>query len=516
MSFRYLLHVLLLHTLPFLGEVAVVQATQEHPAALRECIKAAVADYAFPDHPLYQLRKVQRWNLDIEVTPAVVTSPTTPAQIAAIVQCARHANLTVQPKSGGHSFANFGLGGVDGAVVVDLKHFQHFAMDPTTWHATLGAGTRLGDVTRQLHAAGGRAMAHGTCPAVGLGGHATIGGLGPTSRQFGTALDHVEAVTVVLANGTVARASATEHPDLFFALKGAGAGFGIVTEFTVRTEPAPARQVQYSFSLDWKHRVGNKGPYASLAEDFKAWQRMIADPALPRTLASQIVVNEVGMIVSGTFYGTREEWVALTRQHADFFQGHGEDYVVLDDWLGHAAHLADEAALLLGTGQPTPIFGKSLAFKNTTLLPDETIDQLFRYFDEVDHKGSPLWFAYFDLEGGAVNDVPRDATAYAHRDVLFYMQSYVIGLDGGRVSPTSKKFIRGIADTITRGMPGVDFGVYAGYVDPELEDAQHKYWGGNLKRLEEIKRKYDPSDVFSNPQSVRPAKNALGHDRDEL
>lgn len=97
----------------------------------------------------------------------------------------------------------------------------------------------LGDVTKTLHDAGGRAMSHGTCPVVGIGGHATIGGLGPTSRQFGSALDHVEEVTAVLANSTITTASWTQNPDLFFALKGAAASFGVITEFKVRTEPEP-------------------------------------------------------------------------------------------------------------------------------------------------------------------------------------------------------------------------------------------------------------------------------------
>jgi FAD/FMN-containing dehydrogenase len=89
-------------------------------------------------------------------------------------------------------------------------------MDNNTWFATFGSGTLLGDLTDRLYNNGGRAIAHGTCPQVGSGGHLTIGGLGPLSRQYGAALDHVEEVEVVTANGTITRASKTQNPDLFF------------------------------------------------------------------------------------------------------------------------------------------------------------------------------------------------------------------------------------------------------------------------------------------------------------
>lgn len=109
-----------------------------------------------------------------------------------------------------------GLGGESGALVIDLVNFKKFEMDQTTWRATVGAGTLLGDLTEKMHNAGKRAMAHGTCPQVGIGGHATIGGLGPSSRMWGSALDHVKEVQVVLANSTITRASDTVNKELFF------------------------------------------------------------------------------------------------------------------------------------------------------------------------------------------------------------------------------------------------------------------------------------------------------------
>lgn len=111
---------------------------------------------------------------------------------------------------------NHGIGGEDGALVVDLRNLQSFEMDNSTWHATVGAGTNLGDLDDRLHDAGGRAVAHGICPGVGIGGHATIGGLGPPSRMWGATLDHVVEVEVVTADGDIVKASEDENMDLFW------------------------------------------------------------------------------------------------------------------------------------------------------------------------------------------------------------------------------------------------------------------------------------------------------------
>jgi hypothetical protein len=377
-----------------------------------------------------------------------------------------------------------------------MKNFQQFDMDKSTWIATIGAGTLLDDVTKRLNNAGGRAIAHGICPQVGAGGHLTIGGFGPMSRMWGTALDHVIEVQVVLADSSIVRASATENPDVFFAIKGAAAGFGVVTEFKVRTHPTPGDAIRYSFSFE-------EGSFQSMAQTFKDWQSLISNPALSRKLYTQVTLFAAGMIISGTFFGSQEEFDSLKLQSV--FPKHQKSKVlVIKDWLGLVAHWTEDIGLHLVGGTPCAFYSKCLAFKPSDLMPSSCVDDLFNYLDTAD-KGTLLWFLNFELQGGETNEIPTNAAAYAHRDALYYMESF--GIDIGRVSHTTRNFVTGINDTITAQMPNTIFGSYPGYVDPELPNGQEAYWAPNLSKLERIKRAIDPKDVFHNPQSVRPAQS---------
>jgi hypothetical protein len=364
-------------------------------------------------------------------------------------------------------------------------------MDTNTWIATLGAGHLLGDVSDKLLAAGNRVMAHGTCPEVGIGGHATIGGLGPMSRMWGSALDHVIEAQVVLANSNIVTASATQYPDVFWAMKGAGASFGIVTQFKVNTHPSPGSAVEYSYTFSQR-------PFANLADRFKTWQRVIADPGLSRKFASQVVLSEVGMIISGTFFGSEQEFDALNLTSV-FPDASSNKVIVFNDWAGLLAHWAEDVALQLGGGISSPFYSKSLAFTPKDIIPDDGVDAFFQYLDKVD-KGTLIWFGIFDLEGGATNDVAPDATGYGHRDALFYFQSY--GIDIGKVSSTTRNFINGMNSVLQNSLSGHTLGAYAGYVDPALPNAQQAYWGSNLPKLMTIKKEIDPADTFHNPQSV--------------
>jgi FAD/FMN-containing dehydrogenase len=380
-----------------------------------------------------------------------------------------------------------------------MKHFQQFSMDESTWQATIGGGTLLGDVTKRLHENGNRAMAHGTCPQVGIGGHATIGGLGPSSRMWGSSLDHVEEVEVVLANSTIVRASEQENSDIFFAIKGAAAGFGIVTEFKVRTQAEPSEAVLYSYNIQG-------GNTAAKADAFKKWQKLITDPDLSRKFASQFILTEqFGAIITGTFFGSQEEYDSLNISSR--LPNEKKASIELKDWLGTVGHWAEDEALKIVGGIPSNFYAKSLAYTKDDVIPDQAIDDMFEHIDKAD-KGNALWFIIWDLEGGAINDVAPNATAYGHRNALFYHQAYAVNLLG-KIGDKTRDFLTGVNKVITDALPDHDEGAYAGYVDPALgENSASLYWGGNVERLENIKAAIDPDDVFSNPQSIKPAKKS--------
>jgi hypothetical protein len=369
-------------------------------------------------------------------------------------------------------------------------------MDRSTWEATVGGGTRLGDLDERLLAAGQRAIAHGTCLQVGVGGHATIGGLGPTSREWGMTLDHIREAEAVLANGTIITASETQNSDAFFALRGAGASFGIITQFKFRTQAAPGMAVRYRYTFAL-------GSTASRANLFKEWQTFISDPGLSRKFSTLLTIIKGSIIVSGTFYGTREEYDAFEIEHR--FPGFTQSSVIVfTDFLGLVANLAEDLVLGLVNDIPAYFYAKSLSFTNQTLIPSSGIDRLFEYLD-TERSGSLIWIIFCDLEAGFINDIPKNATAYAHRDALYWIQSYAVSL--GPVSQTTKNFLQGINNIIEGSLPGSAFGVYPGYVDPPLVGAREAYWGSNLPRLQRIKADIDPNDVFHNPQSVQPASD---------
>lgn len=158
---------------------------------------------------------VTSYNIRLQYDPAVIIIPETTQQVSDAVVCASVSGVKVQAKSGGHSYASTSSGGRDGSVVVDLRRFQEIAVNGKTGVAHVGAGVRLGNMALALLDQG-RALAHGTCAGVGVGGHFTLGGYGYTSRAWGMALDQIIGLDVVQADGTIVHAAENENSDLYY------------------------------------------------------------------------------------------------------------------------------------------------------------------------------------------------------------------------------------------------------------------------------------------------------------
>lgn len=162
---------------------------------------------------------VTSYNIRLQYDPVVITIPDTTQQVSDSVICASLNGIKVQAKSGGHSYASTSSGGRDGSMIVDLRRFQDVTIDEGTGVASVGGGLRLGNMALALNNKG-RALAHGTCAGVGIGGHFTLGGYGYTSRAWGMALDQIVGLDVVQADGAIVHASETENPDLYYVSLG--------------------------------------------------------------------------------------------------------------------------------------------------------------------------------------------------------------------------------------------------------------------------------------------------------
>ena len=213
------------------------------------------------------------------------------------------------------------------------------------------------------------------------------------------------------------------------------------------------------------------------------------------------------MIISGTYFGTEDEFNALDIGSV-FPEFSDSKVVVFNDWLGIVAHWGETTALKLVGGLPSYFNAQSVPVTSKTLLPASAIDSFLEYLDTAE-KGTPFWFIDISAAGGAVNDIPTDATAYAHRDAVYYIEAYVDN-PIAKLSDTAKKFLSGMFATLTDVEPDLKTnGIYPGYVEPSLGDGpgQLAYWRSNYPKLQQLKAKFDSTDMFHNPQSVRLPQN---------
>ena len=417
----------------------------------------------------------------------------------------RKFKIPFAARSGGHSYA--GWSGTSG-LIIDVQNFKTVAVSGST--AVVGAGTRLIDFYNGL-AAKNRAVPGGSCPTVGIAGLALGGGIGVTARAYGLTCDSIESVQIVTANGAVLTATAdpTQHSDLFWACRGGGGGnFGVVTSFTFRTVPAPRPVL---FSLSW--------PWSRAARVVAGWQSWA--PHAPDAMWSNLHLaaapggHTPTVSVGGCFLGSDADAANLLNQlyakvgstPSSHFLSFPQPFLTAMLVEAGCSSIGLQACHLPwyvsgGKLNRQPQFAKSDFF--TTPLSNAGISTLLAgivALQRVHGAAGGVGGIAFDALGGAVNRIAPTATAFVHRNALFSAQ-YTTDWTNGAGSTGINNQHTWLRKFWASLRPYASGQAYQNYIDPDLTNWQQAYYGVNYNRLVAIKKKYDPTGMFTFPQAI--------------
>lgn len=462
-------------------------------------LEASIAgEVLLPGSPAYEVAyRALNARFDDDRPVAVVRCASLDDVVGAIRFAAREG-LATAIRGAAHCFAGRSS---TRELLLDVSSLRSVEVGEGT--VTVGGGARLGEVydellTRDL------TIPAGSCPSVGIAGFTLGGGLGIIGRKHGLTSDHLVGARIVLADGRILDCDDHHHEDLFWALRGAGAGnFGVVTSLTYRTMPAPPAT---NFHLTW--------PVSEAAALVEAWQDW--SPAAPEELAASLIVGASAELdeppkleVFGVMLGSEADAATL-----------------IDELVGRAR------------ADPTSLFSQRMSFRETTRywgaraarervegeppgfelrghrrirseffrdpMPRETVHTLVEHFfrNRVQGQSRELDFSPW---GGGYGRMPADATAFVHRGDRYWLKHATeVGSDA---SPAEKDAAR---EWVTRSWETVHpWGtgrVFPNFPDPDLEDWPRAYYGGNLPRLMAVKARYDPENLFRFRQSMPVAR----------
>ena len=437
-----------------------------------------------PDHPGYQLACRSFNPLFDDRAPAAIAQCRRIEDVQACVSAAAAANAPIAARSGGHSYAGYST--PDHGLVVDLTGLSDVRLN-ADGTADIGAGARLIDIYTAL-AGAGRCLPGGTCPSVGIAGFTLGGGIGVLSRKYGLTCDRLVSARVVTADGIARTVSASEQPDLFWALRGGcGGNFGIVTSFTFNTVAAPQLT---AFQLDF--------PPGSVPDVLGNWQRWLT--SMPDELSANFHISGgspssctvIGCFV-GSASGVNPLLAGLIRQTGN---QPATRTVTEYSYLNAMRYFAGCSTMSAAEchDQASGRSWKREAFvASSRLLPAPAADpaQIVSVFD---HR---TVYVIIDGLGGAIGAVGPADTAFPHRAALGIMQIYV------RTSPvqraTATRSVASMRDQLT-GVLGD--GGYVNYIDPGMPNWAQAYYGDNHTRLRQVAQRHDPDRLFSFPQAI--------------
>lgn len=429
----------------------------------------------------------QVWNAMIDKHPAAIVRCAATPDVVHAVNFAREQGLRLAVRGGGHNIAGSAV--CDDGIVIDLSQMKAAYIDASNRRASIEGGATLADfdAAAQVH---GLAVPLGINSTTGVAGLTLGAGFGWLSRKYGMTIDSLESAEVVTAAGEVLRASATEHPDLFWALRGGSGNFGVVTRFGFRLHPVGpnvlAGLIVYPFAeaktvLQQYREFTDRAP-----DELSVWTVLRKAPPLP--FLPEAVHGQEVVILALLYTGDPEQGKTLIEPLHAFGKPVGAHVGVMPyvDW-----QKAFDPLLTPGARN----YWKS---HNFSKLEDGLLDAVIEYVGKLP---SPQCEIFFAAIGGATTRPAPDAMAYAHRDARF-----VMNVHGRWDDPADDAAcIRWARDYFKASAPFASGGVYVNFLTADEGERVKAAYGQNYERLAQVKRRYDPANLFSTNQNIQPA-----------
>ncbi|MDQ1373484.1 MAG: hypothetical protein QOJ09_822 [Actinomycetota bacterium] len=426
------------------------------------------------------------WNAMIDKRPALIARCTGTADVVAALQHAKAEGLEVAVRGGGHNVA--GKAVCDGGLVIDLSPMQGIRVDPAERRVRAQGGVTWGALDRetQLH---GLATVGGVISTTGIAGLTLGGGIGHLTRKYGLACDNLMSVDLVTADGEVVTASDTENTDLFWALRGGGGNFGIATSLEFRVHPVGPLVVGGLVAWKAEKREDVLGFYreftASIPDDVGINCLFLSAPPLPfvpEELHFQPIVA-----IGGVHAGSIEEGQAAVAALHEF----GPPDL---DLLGPMPYVMLQQ--MFDAGFPAGI----RSYWKSGYLPELTDAAIATYVEQTAAIPSPMTLVECQVLGGGFAK-GGDDTAFGNRDAKF-----LYNVVGAWMDPSEDDEQIAWARSFQQAMaPHETGGVYVNYLNEEGQDRVEAAYGPErYARLQAVKSKYDPDNVFHLNQNIQP------------
>lgn len=434
------------------------------------------------------------WNGAIDRYPQVIARCASVSDVAAAVNFGQAEMLEISVRGGAHSFS--GASVVDGGLMIDLSPMNRVSVDPVNRRAVVGGGATMADMdaASQAH---GLAVTGGVISHTGVGGLTLGGGMGWLSRELGLSIDNLRSAEVVLADGRIVRASADEHPDLLWALKGGGGNFGVVTAFEFQVHPV--------------------GPEVHLGLLFWHLDQAVDALRLCRDVAESLPRN-AGALIGAGLNAPPAPFVPEQYHHvpgcALLLSGFStaQDHARLLEPIREALPPLFEYVSPLPYTQLQQFLDESapwgvLSYDKALYLDSLTNDAIGVMAEHLPRKTSPMSFVPTFPLGGAYRDASDDDTAFGGN------RSAGFSLSVSAVAPTQelyeadREWVRSFWDAM-RPHAG-DSGSYVNFMSEYEEDRVRASYGpAKYDRLSRVKATYDPDNVFHLNANIKPAREA--------